>query len=919
MTVKETKMALGAFNVVLKRETPQDLIDMINAFGHIVIVPGRLNPREYGDGLLSMARYVGVVRAFFHQPTGEFEFKGVSLAHWLGDEDDKGDLFEEAQIFASTTFANTIRLLLPAGGAITEGTIHSVPGLYTGKHQYETPRKAIDYVCETYSTDDSDPVEWKVNGNGTLDAGPISELYATQPSAILVRDQTGHDMALRGLEANMSIDLDVEDYTTRLVLLAQGEGDSITKGEADWPQPTPYKDLHGNPVVATRILSESQTMPGNADDRAAVQLQNLARLRRAIQISSDEYDIKGEVRVGDPVYIFDPAGGFYDPEIETFWRGQPINPMILRVIEMTWPIRPNWTVAYRDNDGVYWDLSDYYKDEEGSTSIAVGDYLRTLAGFDREYIGIRPNIGGADSTVPGVPTFNVPFETGNYQSSTDSWTRSVILADWDQPLNVDGSTITDGDHYELRYRVNAHVGYQVKWGSLESYDWGDLESNTWGAPITLAPTDPGEWHVIFVPWGQTQFLIQELTPGIEYELQIRAVDAANPPHAGAYSASEFCVASRDLFAPSQPAPPEVAGSLTAIQVTHRLGNNGGGEFNLEPDIAYLEVHRGLDENFSPTEDTLIGKIAVNAGLITGQIPVVATFAISDVTEVWILVIAVDIAGNRSQPSEAAAVTAELIDDAHISDLTVTKITAGTMTANWVVAGRIATALTGQRTEINEDGFFAYDSFGDEVVEINSQTGEIKIVGRIQTAIDGAGVTIIPGGNARIEMVPQASDDHYVRLFSDYFSGAEVQGEFSIRNTAGDVDGGKVLLWEHGAVLSHQPDVGDETYLGLDFPFDERLFFQGKFVNWQVLTGLDGLIVGYTNITEDGGGTTPSGVIITFGPTMSSQMVVLGGVTDQNLMRSQITALSLTEFTLTWDVFAWGGSGGLAQWWAWRTT
>jgi hypothetical protein len=914
-------MALGAFNVVLKRETPQDLIDMINAFGHIVIVPGRLNPREYGDGLLLQARYVGVVRAFFHQPGGEFEFKGVSLAHWLGDEDDKGDLYEVAKIFTNETFANTVRELLPEGGGITEGTIHSVPGLYNGKHQYETPRKALDYVVETYSTDDADPIEWRVNNDGTLDAGPISELYATEPSAILVKDEAGHDMALRGLEATMSIDLDVEDYTTRLVLLAQGEGDSISTGTADSDQPTPYKDLHGNPVIATRVLSESQTMPGNANDRAAVQIKNLSRLRRAIQISSDEYDIKGEVRVGDPIYIYDPAGGFYDVDVQTFWKGQPINPMLLRVIEMTWPIRPNWTVAYRDADGVYWDLSDYYKDEEGATSIAVGDYLRTLAGFDREYIGIRPNIGGADSTIPAAPTFNTPFQTGNYQSASDQWTRSVVLVDWDQPLNADGSTITDGGHYELRYRINAFVGYDVQWGDLEAYKWGELETNKWGAPITLAaPSDAGEWHQIFIGWGQTQFLVQELTPGVEYEFQIRAVDSADPPHAGPYSTSEFVVASRDLFAPSQPAAPEVAASLIAVQVTHRLGNNAGGEFNLEPDIAYLEIHLGTEAEFTATPDTMIGKLPVNAGLIVAQIPAVGTFPIPEVAEVWILVVAVDLAGNRSQPSESAPVTAELIDDAHISDLTVTKVTAGTMTANWIVGGRIATALSGQRVELTEDGFFAYDSFGDTTVEINAQDGTIKVVGRIQTDINGNGVTLVPGGNARMELLPQASDDHIVWVWSDYFTGAEVKGEMSIRRRSDDdIDGGKLLVWEQGAVLSHQPDSSDETYFGVSWPFDESFFFHGKFVNWNVLTGLDGLVAGYTNITEDGGGTTPSGVIITWGPTMSSQMLVMGGIAEQTLMDVQITDLQLTSFTMTWNVFAWGGSGGLAMWWAWRTT
>ena len=66
----------------------------------------------------------------------------------------------------------------------------------------------------------------------------------------------------------------------------------------------------------------------------------------------------------------------------------------------------------------------------------------------------------------------------------------------------------------------------------------------------------------------------------------------------------------------------------------------------------------------------------------------------ETTERYVRVVAVDRKGNRSNASNTAMVTAELIDDAHISDLTVSKLTSGTGTFNMLLAGSIKTAEYG---------------------------------------------------------------------------------------------------------------------------------------------------------------------------------------------------------------------------------
>ncbi len=138
MAVQEVLKALGSWEISLLPSIPRDVLDGLDYFGHVAIIPGRLDPAQYGDNLLAEARYVGVVRTRTtgddgrtNAPGDNLSVGGVGMAFWLGDEDGKGDIFENAIEPASASFATTINMLLPASGAVTAGTIHAVSGTYT--------------------------------------------------------------------------------------------------------------------------------------------------------------------------------------------------------------------------------------------------------------------------------------------------------------------------------------------------------------------------------------------------------------------------------------------------------------------------------------------------------------------------------------------------------------------------------------------------------------------------------------------------------------------------------------------------------------------------------------------------------------------------------------------------------------------
>lgn len=858
MAVTQIKQALGSFEVKLEPTVPKYILNSLQYFGHIAVIEGRINPEEYGDNILDAARYVGVYRNRVndvdnrtHNVVGSYLLRGVGMAYWLGDEEGKGHVIEPPGInFSGATFANSVRGLLP--DSVTEGTLHTIAGTYTGRHVWESPRKAITYVTQLFNA------EWRVNNDGSVDAGTVAQLYSTTPTAMLVKNEYGRDMDFSAYEGKIDSAEDIEDYTTRVVLLAEGEGESIATGDADInPTLNPYKDLFGQPVVLTRLVSESGTTSGNADARAEIALTEFDTTRRSIRLATKEYTITGTLQLGEYIYVFDPDTGLFNPSNEVEFRGQRIYPVQYRCVEMTWPITEGMTVAFRNLDGEWFDLTDWVNFEAGDVAITIGELPRSLTGGWGEPIGTRPS---DDGSIPAAPTWNTPFQTGAYLDGMGN-TRAQVLLSWNQPLNTDGSTIIDGDRYEINYGLN---------------------------PAT-------EWQSIFASWGVEEALISDLGPGLNYDIRIRAVDIHS--HASDWSVVEAIEVAPDTIAPSTPAAPTVAGNPVSIQVKHDLGKASGGTFNLEIDLDHLEVHLGTTNTFTPSNSTIVGKMPANYGMVLGAISAVETFTTSITALRWIRVIAVDHSGNKSSPSVAASVTAALVDDAHISSLTVTKVAAGTVSANWLLGASIRTASSGQRVELNQTGLHgfnsggvelvtlsntgsftlrsassgariqldatglqAYNSSGQQTVDIDSSNGNAIFVGEFSTDFSGARIVMNPGaaGLNEIRFYPDSGTNYATIQSTGLFSGDPIgfieintgvfttgaddyRGYMGLGPTSGTitvvdddtdlVTGGRLLVNRFNTYLTFaRKGVGPTGECGLTMDVDGMSFF-GKFNNF----------------------------------------------------------------------------------------
>lgn len=744
MAVTQTLRALGSWDVQLREDTPAEVWDKLDYFGHVAIHLGRQNPQIAGDSLLKSARYVGVVRS--HSESGlPKKIGGVDISMWLGDPDNKSDIVE-TELAVSGDFQTVIGQAMAGFDAVQIGTIFNNVTPFVGTFQFQSRRQIIDYICQTLGN-----MAWRVNGDATLDAGPESSMFVTVPEVAVIRKPKSMlagsevDMFLRSLGGTLDTAQDVEDLTTRVLLMAQGSNGQFVSAAVDAPPGThAFQDMFGNPIKLTRIIQESETNEDNAEARAQLQLNRFLGTRDALTLSTDEYDITGVARVGDYLWVHDPIMNLVDPNNEVIFRGQRMNPFRLQMTETTWPITRGMSVFYRHWNGEWIDLSDFVVFENGATNIVVGGYNRSLnEGGNGQFPITQPE---NDTSVPNKVQWDLPWTQSMYQSPVTGASRSEVELKWLLPTNTDLSAITDGAYYEIRYRPSVTPIFAPTVGELSNYELDEL--NTVEYPITFGIEQ--EWQFARAPFDTLKFRLQELTPGMAYEAQIRAVDSARPANIGEWSDLEQWQASRDIFPPATPAAPFIAANPMAVLMKHFLGRAEGGEFNLDRDLAHLELHGATDPLFSPVPETLLGKTVANWGMITGEVPVVASFQITELLPMYYKVVAVDESGNKSLPSAGVVATAELIDDQYVRSLTVDKVTAGTVSAEWLLGARITTAKTGARVELSSEGIKGFNPVNDQLLNWDSNTGQLDVIGSKGIRVTGGGdVAVSGGGNVEI--------------------------------------------------------------------------------------------------------------------------------------------------------------------------
>lgn len=427
MTVSGQLMANGRWDVTLSPETPRALINGLAWLSTVIITDAHVNEDILADTplhpaaelypattlyppgqtLMGLARFAGVLTR-----SGSNGIGGFGLAWWLGT-DDIGEPIESTLAFGGVGLPQVIPHLLPQ--AIAPGTLYDTQDVFVGTvGRFQFPRPALDYLSQVMRT------EWRVNSDGTLDAGTESQLFTDQgllpypretaypdttlypdsviPTAMIVaKAYEGVDVDIQTLGAEITVDMDVESYANRALVIAEGEGSSVVTASAEVT--TTLKDPHGNLVRLTKLVSAPDTDASNAAQQAAVEVTSASTTRTAVQLSVRDYyittpsgDAPRSASVGTTVYVYDPDEGLFDTANPVQWRGQTVYPVALRVLGNSWPVTSEHGVYVRNTDGTWEDLTPYIRPETGDATLEVGATRRTLLNLTKQREAFRARV-----------------------------------------------------------------------------------------------------------------------------------------------------------------------------------------------------------------------------------------------------------------------------------------------------------------------------------------------------------------------------------------------------------------------------------------------------------------------------------------------------------------------------------------------
>ncbi len=304
--INEAVMAQGSFEVPLSVASPWSLWSRCVEYGHIVILPQWIDPTGLSDDAIKgLSRYSGVVLKKNLDDTS-LTLEGASI-HWhLGDDSGAGPTREGTQAFSSSSLSSVISNALTDTG-LTSGTITTTGlGSYTGTHYFDSPAEIIRSACLAIGA------EYRVNPDGTVDAGPKDEVYTINTEDIrvfVVRRGFGTDAIYHSVPVQkMKSSLDATDYVTRVIVIADtdnngsfSEVDSLTRSPSDG-----YTNFGGGSLKRVFIHEMGVSQPIALATYVASELAQRSKVQRQ-DISTEHYEIaEGTLLVGDAFFAYDP-------------------------------------------------------------------------------------------------------------------------------------------------------------------------------------------------------------------------------------------------------------------------------------------------------------------------------------------------------------------------------------------------------------------------------------------------------------------------------------------------------------------------------------------------------------------------------------------------------------------------------------
>ena len=246
--------------------------------------------------------------------------------------------------------------------------------------------------------------------------------------------------------------------------------------------------------------------------------------------------------------------------------------------------------------------------------VALKRRMDALTGNGGTYGSVPNSI--PDNSVPNAPT-GLGITSGTYTDALGFY-RAAFVANWSAPTtNVDGSTISDLDYYEVQYRYT-------------------------GIGTAPQPTDT-EWKPILrTADTETTLGYSPVQPGAGAEVRVRAIDADGHVSVWLTTTTTF---DKDITPPNVPSQPDAVDAIGYVNVTWDGLDAGGNQLGLTPDFDRVEVWMSPSTaGFTPG----LGD-SVQVGIMQAKGTTACIGGVPNAT-CWYKLVAVDKAGNKSAAS-----------------------------------------------------------------------------------------------------------------------------------------------------------------------------------------------------------------------------------------------------------------------------
>lgn len=369
--ITEVLMATGSWELQLRADTPREVLDEIVPFAVFCVAGGELPIDGAPDAsLLASLRYSGVVL----RPGPQTTIGGAGMVYMLGSPDGTcmggvGSRLPATFIgFSGTDLAFWLDDICAITG-LTPG-VSKVQNLMGGPFKWGvTPRQVLDWVA------DATGCEWRVNPSLTVDLHTYTNaaMYGTTANVTITRRGQGREIDTSSVEGRFGVTIDAEDYLSKVTVL--GGSSYATVGGL-----SPYYSADGVQLEIWRVIQDQGVAAGYEAGTAASILGRYNDLRRDITLTTDLFDVRGEIQTGALVDVWDPETGIVAPagsKAPRRYRGEWITPLTLRCTSLAWPVRRGMGVYVRRWDPVagaarWTDLTPYVMWEDTPAEIGLG-------------------------------------------------------------------------------------------------------------------------------------------------------------------------------------------------------------------------------------------------------------------------------------------------------------------------------------------------------------------------------------------------------------------------------------------------------------------------------------------------------------------------------------------------------------------